>query len=191
MLHERICLGCGAVFFVETARANRGKDRYCGRPCANKATSGSLEERFWAKVQKSETGCWLWTGMVNEHGYGRLRGPAGERGVYAHRLSYTLAYGPIADDAHVCHRCDNPPCVRPDHLWLGNQRANNTDRDHKGRGHRGERTGGVELTARQVQAIRAARATGTISNRALARAYGVSHSTVDDVVNRHTWAHVP
>jgi len=90
------------------------------------------QERFWDKVQKSD-GCWLWTAARNKSGYGRLGG-VGMRTQLAHRLSWELAHGPIGENLLVCHRCDTPPCVRPDHLFLGTDADNHDDMDRKGRG---------------------------------------------------------
>jgi hypothetical protein len=90
------------------------------------------EERFWSKVQKTET-CWLWMGARHPHGgYGQFVGPPIKE-LRAHRYSWVLAYGPIPDGLLVCHRCDNPPCVRPDHLFLGTHLDNALDMMAKGR----------------------------------------------------------
>ena len=101
--------------------------------------SRPVEERFWEKVQKTE-GCWLWTGCMRagKFQYGRLRFP--RRMELAHRASWILAYGPIppGDGFHgtcVLHRCDNPRCVRPDHLFLGTMKDNIHDMFRKGRGN--------------------------------------------------------
>lgn len=89
----------------------------------------SLAFRFWAKVRKTDD-CWLWTGKRNPHGYGVLWHPtpaAPRRMRGAHRVAWELAYGSIADGLNVCHRCDRPACVRPEHLFLGSQLANMRD----------------------------------------------------------------
>lgn len=89
-------------------------------------------DRFWPKVQKTGN-CWEWQGSRNAKGYGQFI-TSYRRATAAHRWSYEARYGPIPSDMVVCHRCDNPPCVRPDHLFLGTDMDNALDREHKGRG---------------------------------------------------------
>lgn len=98
------------------------------------------EERFWAKVDKSE-GCWVWAGQVDRNGYGvlQIRSRA-SRMVRAHRYAYELAHGPIEPDLFICHRCDNPPCVNPAHLFAGSASDNNYDASRKGRHPQGRKT---------------------------------------------------
>ena len=95
-----------------------------------------FESRFWSQVRVVGE-CWEWQGTLSTkpngtRGYGKIQW-RGVRG--AHRLAYTLTHGPIPDGLLVMHRCDNPPCVRPDHLMLGTVNENNADRDAKGRTH--------------------------------------------------------
>lgn len=97
-----------------------------------------MQDRFWQHVAKSE-GCWEWTGANSGRGYGRV-GVDGGKTTGAHRVSWEMHYGPVPDGCSVLHRCDNRPCVRPDHLFLGDKLANMADMVAKGRaGH----TGGV------------------------------------------------
>jgi hypothetical protein len=90
--------------------------------------------RFWEKVEKSE-GCWLWTASRHTDGYGRF-GPNHAEAKRAHRVAYELEVGPIPPGMLVCHRCDTPLCVRPDHLFLGTIGDNNRDMEAKGRSRR-------------------------------------------------------
>lgn len=100
-----------------------------------------LLERLMLHVEpKPNTGCWLWTAAVDKKGYGRVgagRGPSGEHETkFAHRVMYALRYGPIAAEQCVLHHCDNPPCVNPDHLYLGDRLQNGRDMAARWRGRR-------------------------------------------------------
>jgi hypothetical protein len=89
----------------------------------------TVEERFWAKVRKGD-GCWEWN-AAKRLGYGKFAYEG--KVIDAHRLSWLLHFGPIPEGMLICHRCDNPPCVRPDHLFLGTRADNTHDMDAKGR----------------------------------------------------------
>ena len=98
----------------------------------------SLNERFWAKVEKTDP-CWLWYGSKRTFGHGRLK--LGKHTLAAHRVSWEIHFGNIPNGLCVLHRCDNPSCVRPDHLFLGTKSDNNVDRDSKDRQAKGDRNG--------------------------------------------------
>jgi hypothetical protein len=142
-------------------------------------------KRFEDKVLKGE-GCWRWSAAKLPTGYGifRLNG----RNHYAHRLAYELWVGEISKGMFVCHRCDNPSCVRPDHLFLGTNRDNIADRTAKGRSHRpiGERNPKAKLSSEDVAAIRSD--TGRSSD--IAKKYGIAPDTVRHIRNRRIWRHL-
>lgn len=90
----------------------------------------NVPNRFWAKVRKTR-GCWIWTGATVRGGYGFFWD--GKRNGVAHRYSYRLKYGPIPKGKIACHKCDNPKCVNPDHLFIGTYQDNELDKYAKGR----------------------------------------------------------
>ena len=145
----------------------------------------SIDDRFWSKVwvdDEPEDCCWLWVGGKSGRGYGvfwmngQLR-PAS-------RVAYILTYGPVPDDMQICHRCDNPPCCNPRHLFIGTQSDNMRDMVAKGRQHRN-----TKLNDDLVRAIRADHRAGRGQAQIAAR-YGVTQSNISHVVRRLTWAHV-
>jgi hypothetical protein len=153
--------------------------------------------RFWAKVNKTD-GCWLWTASINNRGYGQFAYRQGKGG-YAHRFSYELAYGPIPNGMFVRHRCDTPPCVRPDHLILGTQLDNMRDMVLRGRhatmkgtAHllRGSQHPHAQLTEEDVRAIRALAQTGRFSHRQIAALFGVTRPNIGVILRGNGWSHV-
>ncbi len=97
----------------------------------------NLTDRFMSKVKKTES-CWLWTAYTNKWGYGTIKILGKMR--LAHRVSFTLFRCPIPEGLLVCHTCDNPPCVNPDHLWLGTDKDNASDCLSKGRNPQAAKT---------------------------------------------------
>lgn len=172
-----------------------------------------IASRFAARVDCAGTvpmhypklgACHVWLGPLDAHGYGMMW-------VYgtfrkAHRLAWMLAKGTIPEDTHVLHRCDNPACVNPKHLFLGSQHDNMRDMNKKRRNGwakkgndnglrrhpelaaRGERQGHAKLTTEKVRWIRALCEEHT--QQEVASLLGVGQMTVSDIVRRKTWAHV-
>jgi hypothetical protein len=143
--------------------------------------------RFWSFVVPVGD-CWEWTGAISPQGYGRF-GWAMSDVRMAHRVAWALTNGPIPADMHVLHRCDNRPCVRPSHLFLGTNRDNVDDKMAKGRQSRGETHGRAKLTAPEALAIRVWRIAGYPVAR-LAEMFGVSEASVSVIANRKKWAHL-
>lgn len=147
-------------------------------------------ERFWAKVNKTDD-CWEWTASVTAQGeYGQFM--LNGRPVRAHRYSWELINGPIPRGLYVCHHCDNPRCVKPEHLFLGTARDNNMDRQQKGRGNYdfGERHRDAKLTPSTVIELRQLIAEGVLSLREIGRRFGMSHNSVRKVRDGRSWSHV-
>jgi predicted XRE-type DNA-binding protein len=143
----------------------------------------TLAERFWPNVLLAD-GCWTWTAYKSSGGYGRLTHLG--RCHWAHRVSYELNVGPIEGGLHVLHRCDNPACVRPEHLSLGTRTDNMQDALKKGRLSLGERHSS-KLTKRQVERIKVHYETWGTPQRILAKEYGISQQQVSNIVRGKTW----
>lgn len=146
--------------------------------------------RLWKRVTKldGDDACWIFTGAKYSWGHGVIGSPEGHTG--AHRISWIEANGEIPEGLHVCHRCDNPSCVRPSHLFLGTHQDNMTDMKLKGRAHLGEAHGIAKLTNEKVLQIRSKYASGNISQKNLAKEFGVHVMTVNSIVHRRSWKHI-
>lgn len=135
-LQPTLCAcGCGSAILPR--RNSRTKQLVKYRRGHNKQLQPLPEERFWSKVERTDT-CWIWTASATEYGYGRISWEVdGKKRLFrAHQVSWMLHYGTIPFSLSVLHKCDNPPCVRPDHLFLGTQLDNMRDMVFKGRGHK-------------------------------------------------------
>jgi len=153
----------------------------------------TLEERFWAKVDKrGDDKCWLWTAFTNK-GYGRIRVDGKTQN--AHRISWEIENGPIPehDSYHgicVCHTCDSPACVNPAHLFLGRQADNVRDCIEKGRKAVGEKNGRAKLTEDAVRNIRRYYAAGGCTQNWLSQVYGAGRMTINSLLHYKTWKHI-
>lgn len=136
-----------------------------------------IEERFWTRVDRAagEGSCWEWLSEKdNRSGYGTFNK------VRAHRLAYYLATGIDPGRLFVCHHCDNPPCVRPSHLFLGTAADNHDDMKKKGRGKSGfKRT----LSAEETEKVLLLWAEGEFKHSELAERFGVSRATIGRMVS--------
>lgn len=149
------------------------------------------EERFWLSVRKNgpfilKTRCWVWTGLKDVYGYGRLRNG---KTIKSHRFSYEIHIGSIPKGLCVCHRCDNRSCVNPKHLFIGTNRENIKDRDQKKRQCRGERNSHAKLTEAQVLDIRSRPHYRGIG-KDLSVEFGVNNPTIYKIRSGYLWKHV-
>ena len=187
--------------FTETARLKS----IATRQRRARRREATVSKWFWDFVEKTDD-CWWWRGSVGKNGYGRVSMNC--RWHYAHRLAWQITHGPIPAGMYICHSCDHPTCVRPDHLFLGTPADNNHDARSKGRlrpnpptgsrhwtrqhpdqVRRGEANNKAKLTAAKVRTIRQAYQNGC-SQTDLAREYGVRQSSVWQILAGRTWKHV-
>ena len=146
--------------------------------------------RFWRHVKKTR-GCWLWVGARIKGRNGELRygsiggGGQGVSARCAHRVSWEIHFGVIPNGMYVLHKCDEPACVRPDHLFLGTVADNNHDRDVKGRQKTpcGEAHWNAKLRDQVVATIRQLYKSTSITQRQLARQYGISERQMWNIIN--------
>lgn len=172
--------------------------------CSETPISERDKKRFEIRVKKTE-GCWEWLATKHEKGYGAFA--YRNAMVRAHRFSYFMHFGPIPLGLEVCHHCDNPGCVRPDHLFLGTHHENMKDMSKKGRWTpaevhpsiphpecivKGEEVHTAKLTEEQVIEMRNLYASGTVSKRAVARKYAhiVSRVAVNAALDGRSWKHL-
>ncbi len=163
------------------------------RKCSNKTRVKTIKERFYRYVKKTSK-CWEWTGAKDVIGYGRIN--VNNFSKPAHRVAWEIHNGkPIPDGMSVCHKCDNPPCTKKSHLFLGTQFQNSLDCTLKGRNNCVRK-----LSAKDIPKIREMYANAThckerrkkgFGERAIAKKYGVTGSCIRSVITRTTWKHIP
>lgn len=149
-----------------------------------------VAERLWAGSARVGD-CLVWQGTKNGQGYGQIREGNARNGTArlyrTHRLAYVLTKGPIPEGMDVCHRCDNPPCIDPSHLFAATRKGNMEDCVRKDRQVRGERNGQHKLTDEQVGEIRK-RASEGERPESIRRDFGVTRSAVELIVAGKRWA---
>lgn len=143
-------------------------------------------DNFWCKAKKES--CWEWIGAKNQYGYGRFMWKGKSR--IASRMAWYFTYGDIPKGKHVLHRCDNPSCVNPKHLFLGTRSDNMRDAVSKKRlTNRGIKNNRSKLTEKEVLKIRNLYASGT-PRKELQEMFGVAQQTILDIVGRKKWTHI-
>lgn len=159
------------------------------KSCKVGGCRGISDERwFWNKIDYTSF-CWNWLGWKTAKGYGEFRFE-GKNNIRAHRLSYRLKIGPIPDGLFVLHKCDNPSCVRPDHLFLGTLAENCRDRHRKGRTAKGSQNGWAKLTELDIKSIRKLASTTSLLQKEIADRFGVTSENIRHILSGKTWRHV-
>lgn len=179
-----ICRQCGASFIPASGQPQQ----FCSRGCYAHHRTRVQAERFWEKVDRTggDATCWPWIAGTNHKGYGTFSISHAHSSL-AHRISWIMENGPIPAGKYVLHSCDNPRCVNPRHLFLGSLADNMRDMCEKGRSCKGTEHPHSKLNDEAARGIRALRANDHLSIRTIARRYGVSPTTIRQVLDGVTW----
>ncbi len=193
---ELVCTGCGISYHAKS-KADAARRKYCTAQCAYSHIATPMEARFVKHIgPTTSTGCILWTGGTSPLGYGVIYASMreyradGKRRLAAHRIAWERVHGPIPAGMHVLHRCDNPPCINTDHLWLGTHQENMLDRDKKNRCTHGDQISWAKLTSAQVKEIKERYSKGDILQKHLAAEYGVTNKRINSILRGRTWKRV-
>ncbi len=179
-----VCKGCCDMHYRRLTK-NGSVYNYGSK----KVDHGDEIERFHKKYIKKDNGCWIWTGTTSPNSMGALYGRHWQdrgRLIGAHRFSYIIHCGEILNTDYVCHKCDTPLCVNPDHLFIGTHKDNMLDmvqkkRSFKGRGEK--KIGRAKLTNKQADDIRQM----TMSHSKIAKMFSVSSATIGRIKRRETY----
>lgn len=186
-----ICKKCGIDFMARKSSVKIGNGLYCSTSCARSGSPSrkrrNQTERFFDLVKKTSD-CWIWIGHCTQPGYGQFKDMRIKRSIPAHRFSYEIHNGPILNGRWVLHKCDNPPCVNPTHLFLGTAKDNTQDAAKKGRMTRGEEH--FSTTLKNIDIIYIRRAYPHQSAFSLASKFDVSRRTIYNIINKYTWKHI-
>jgi len=193
---SRKCCYCGLKFIENKSDSHKQwRNRlFCSKSCSNKDKRMVVD--IFVRLEKFQIksdGCWEWRGTKDAGGYGRLSNREGRRGSpeKAHRVSFEKAFGAFDKNLHVLHRCDNPECTNPDHLFLGTHQDNMKDMVSKNRQQRVSRYGADNhvalFTVKQIERIRSLYASGEYTYIMLAAKFSACRDTIRKIVNNKTY----
>ncbi len=188
------CKTCGKIRMLLPCRSRKHKS-YCSQECFK--GERAVSERFWSGCTRKESGCWEWNRSRNSHNYGRFS--VGQKTYSAHRYAMVFLFGSIPDGMFVCHRCDNPCCVSPFHLYIGTRWQNARDMVTRNR-HRwkrarrldiaGENSMFAVLTEAKVLAMRRMYVPHEVGFQLIAKKFGVSKRAAMSAIKGKTWKHI-
>jgi hypothetical protein len=191
------CKTCGKEFTEYPSRVAEGRGVFCSRTCSDSGRSKArIDDRFWTKVNKSgavvrpDLGmCWEWIGARDPKGYGRfgIWGDGKTVSIPAHRVAFELTTRKLAEGECVLHKCDNPSCVNPLHLFAGSLLDNNSDMVQKNRHAFGERNGHAKMSVEKVKEIRSDYRFREVTAEMFAKRFGVSGSAVRYALYGWNW----
>lgn len=189
----RTCKFCHKVFYLVPWKVRKGEDKFCSPACYYKSRV-KKDNEIWKHISMNHglVGCWEYTGNRNANGYGRItfRGHV----TLAHRVAWILMNGEIPEGLGVLHKCDNPPCCNPFHLFLGTEADNVHDMDQKGRRvvgvPHGSSSPNAKLTETQVLEIRRLRSEEHLTLSEIGKRFGIGFSHVSTIVRRKAWRHI-
>lgn len=171
MLHNQVQIG---EFFVQGRKSDIESEQY----------KNEIKNRLLSKKNIDVNGCWIWFGCVNENDYGVIR--AKRKNYLAHRLSFEIFNNCNPEGKFVCHSCDQPLCINPNHLFLGTQTDNMLDAKQKKRMKSGEKHYISKLSYKEVEEIRVL-LNNKFSQFRIAELYGVSESNISYISSGKTW----
>jgi HNH endonuclease len=207
---SKICTKCGVDKILDEFN-DHPACKYGKRPDCKKCQSDCAKERYKATsnrvslqeirsfdylikkiksnyIYESNSGCFLWNLVLDKDGYGRLSW--NERTERAHRFSYEAFVGEIPEGLQVCHRCDTPSCVRPDHLFIGTQLENHADRDKKGRQSKGEERWTSKVKELDVIEVLTLFHVCGLRRWEISELFGLSRSLIQRIISGKTWKHL-